>query len=156
MKTAMGEAQRLTRKLGQECTIFTADLQLYRVGLFVQWVYPDIFDDQFILRLGGMHFLMSFVGAIGALMADSGLEDVLKSAFGGVARMLCGKNFPQNTRALQMVTEELLSNKLEEVNSYEEMMVELESRANESRTAKLWLNCLIKPVLLCMEFIRAE
>jgi len=54
-----------------------------------------------------MHFLMSFVGAIGALMADSGLEDVLKSAFSGVARMLCGKNFTQNTCALQMVTEEL-------------------------------------------------
>jgi len=35
MKTAMDEAQRLTRKLGQECTIFTADLQLYMVGLFV-------------------------------------------------------------------------------------------------------------------------
>jgi len=85
MKTAMDEAQRLTRKLGQECTVFTADLQLYRVGLFVQWVYLDVFDDQFILRLGGMHFLMSIVGAIGALMADSGLEDVLKLAFGGVA-----------------------------------------------------------------------
>jgi len=36
------------------------------------------------------------------------------------------------------------------------MMVELESTVNESHTAKLWLNCLIKPVLLCMEFIRAE
>ena len=150
-KTAMDEAQRLTRQLGQECTIFTADLQLYRVGLFVQWVYPDIFDDQFVLRLGGMHFLMSFVGTIGALMADSGLEDVLKSAFGGVARML-----PQNACALRMVTEELLRDKLEEVESYEELMVELESRATESRTAKLWLNCLIKPVLLCMELIRVE
>ena len=85
MKTAMDEAQRLTRQLEQECTIFTADLQLYRVGLFVQWAYPDIFDYQFILRLGGMHFLMNFVGAIGALMADSVLEDVLKSAFSGVA-----------------------------------------------------------------------
>ena len=70
--------------------------------------------------------------------------------------MLCGKNFPQNTCALRMVTEELLRDKLEEVESYEELMVELESRATESRTAKLWLNCLTKLVLLCMEFIRVE
>ncbi len=33
MKTAMLEARRLTEKAGQVATIFTADLQLYRVGL---------------------------------------------------------------------------------------------------------------------------
>ena len=44
-----------------------------------------------------MHTLMSFVGSVGALMGNSGLEEVLKAAFGGVTRMLTGKNFPQNT-----------------------------------------------------------
>ena len=92
MMTAMCEAQRLTVKCGQEYTVFTADQQLYRVMVNVTWVYPELFLN-FIPRLGGMHMLMSFVGCVGTLMANSGLEDVLKSAFGGVSHMLTGKNF---------------------------------------------------------------
>ena len=53
-----------------------------------------------ILRLGGMHFLMSFVDSVGTLMSNSGLEELLSSAFGGVNKMLTGKNFPQNVQAL--------------------------------------------------------
>ena len=41
-------------------------------------------------------------------MVDSGLEIILQAAFGGVAKMLSGKNFPQNMRELHLVTEELL------------------------------------------------
>ncbi|KAH3779134.1 hypothetical protein DPMN_180613 [Dreissena polymorpha] len=41
-------------------------------------------------------------------MANSDLEDILKASFGGVNRMLTGKNFPQNVRALRMVAEEVL------------------------------------------------
>ena len=44
--------------------------------------------DDFVLRLGAMYTLMSFVGSVGALMGNSGLEEVLKAAFGGVTRML--------------------------------------------------------------------
>ena len=49
--------------------------------------------------------LMSFVGSVGMLMANSGLEDIMKEVFAGVPRMLTGKTFSQNTR---MVVEELL------------------------------------------------
>ena len=63
--------------------------------------------DNFLLRLGGMHLLISFVGCIGSLMANSGLEELLMSAFAGVSKMLAGKNFPMNVRALRMVVEEL-------------------------------------------------
>ena len=45
---------------------------------------------------GGIHTMMSFVGSIGVLMANSGLAPILKSAFGGVEKMLSGKKFPQN------------------------------------------------------------
>jgi hypothetical protein len=61
----------------------------------MQWVYPNLFGDDFINRLGGMQFLMSFVGAIGSLMSNSGLENIMKAAFGGVAKMLTGKKYPQ-------------------------------------------------------------
>ena len=36
--------------------------------------YPELFDEDFILRLGGMHFVMSSVGAVGTVMVGSGME----------------------------------------------------------------------------------
>ncbi len=80
MMTAMSEAQRLTKRCGQTYTVFTADQQLYRVMINVMWVHPDRFHN-FVPRLGGMHMLMSFVGCVGTLMANSGLEDILKFSF---------------------------------------------------------------------------
>ena len=59
-----------------------------------------------------MNFLMSFVGSVGNLMVNTGLDEILKSAFGSVEKMLSGKNFPQNVRALRMVVEELYLTKL--------------------------------------------
>ena len=41
-------------------------------------------------------------------MANTGPSGQLKSAFGGVEKMLSGKNFPQNTRALRVCVEEIL------------------------------------------------
>ena len=70
-----------------ESTVFTADQQLYRVSLQVQWAHPDLFPN-LIPRLGGMHMLMSFVGSIGTLMAETGLAQILESVFGGVEKML--------------------------------------------------------------------
>ena len=61
MLTAMIESQQLTNESGQQITIFTADQQLYRVMVNITWVYPETFL-KFIPRLGGMHWLMSFVG----------------------------------------------------------------------------------------------
>jgi len=37
-----------------------------------------------IMRLGGMHSLMSFVGPIGTLMAEYRLAEVMSAVFGGV------------------------------------------------------------------------
>ena len=48
MKIAMLEAKRLTKKAGQATTLFTADLQLYHVGLNVQWAYPELFGEDFM------------------------------------------------------------------------------------------------------------
>ncbi len=62
----------------------------------------------FVPRLGGMHMMMSFVGAVGTLMRGSGLEDILKSTLAGVLKLLFGKKFPHKVRAQRIVTEELL------------------------------------------------
>ena len=157
MMTAMVEAQRLTNSTGQVYTIFTNDQQLYRVAVNVTWVHSEQFVN-FIPRLGGMHTLMSFVGAIGTLMVDSGLEQILEVAFGGVSKMLSGKKYPQNIRALRIVVEELLRNVvgLEQTQSYTDLMDMLETQAEQNRTTRLWLDNLIKPVFIIMLFIRAE
>ena len=60
--TAMRKAQQLTEKIGQNFTVFTADQQLYRVAVEVQWAHPDLFPN-LIPRLGGMHMLMSYGGS---------------------------------------------------------------------------------------------
>ena len=95
MKSAMLEAKRLTKKAGQATTLFTADLQLYCVGPNVEWAYPELFVEDFTLRLGVMHFLMSSVGAVWVLMAGSGLEELMKAAFGCVTKMLLVRIFPK-------------------------------------------------------------
>ena len=92
MMTSMAFAQVYTRNIGQQFVVFTCDLQLYGVALEVQWTYPERFSNV-ILRLGGMHSLLSFVGSIGTLTADTGLSDIMSSVFGGVSKMLTGKKF---------------------------------------------------------------
>jgi hypothetical protein len=90
-------------------------------------------------------------------MANSGLEDILKSGFGGVQNMLSGNKFPQNVRALRLVMEELvLSKVLEENDTHDDLIISLEALGEQSKTTKLWLDCLIRPVLLMMLFVRAE
>ena len=86
IKTAMVEAQRPTKKSGQTITVFTNDQQLYWVAVNVMWVYPTLFSEFIPPILGGMHMLMIFVGYVAMLMANSGLEDIMKEAFAGVPR----------------------------------------------------------------------
>ena len=157
MKTAMVEAQRLTLLTGQEWTIFTNDQQLYQVAVNITWVDQSMFS-MFVPRLGGMHMMMSFVGAVGTLMRGSGLEDILKSTFAGVPKLLSGKKFPQNVRALRIVTEELLRPILDnqELHSTKDLTKYLASKSQKSDTTKLWVDCLIKPVLIMMKFVQAE
>ena len=157
MMTAMVRAQELTFATGQRFTILSCDQQLYRVAVQVLWAHPDKFNEMY-LRLGGMHALMSFVGAIGTLMDESGLSDILKEVFGGVQKMLSGKKFPQNVRALRLLAEECLRSIITdgEFEKADDLMKALEERATQSKTAKLWVDVLIKPVFLMMSYIRAE
>ena len=76
MLTTMVEFQRLTNLTRQVYTIFTNDQKLYRTVVNVTWTYPAQFQN-FILRIGGMHTLMNFAGAVGVLMSDTELESIL-------------------------------------------------------------------------------
>ena len=52
-------------------------MQLYKVGVDIMWANPQAFPNV-ILRLGGMHTLMSFAGCVGSLMNEAGLQEVLE------------------------------------------------------------------------------
>jgi len=110
------------------------------------------------LRLGGMHLLMSYVGSIGSLMAGSGMTEILSEAFAGVLKMLTGKQYPDNVRALRMLVEEIIRPLFQTQNlgCMADLLQALDDAASHSRTAKLWVNCLFKPVFTIMKYIRAE
>jgi Na+/H+ antiporter NhaA len=76
----------------------------------------------------------------------------MKVAFGGVAKMLTGKKYPQSTRTLRLVVDEILRNTLCLVDSYHELLDKLFKMAEASRTSKHWVNNLILPVFLIMIF----
>ena len=70
--TAMIEAEKQTEIRGQKYTILTVDQQIFAIVLNIIWSDPNRWN-MFVPRLGGMHFLMSFIGCIGSLMEGSGL-----------------------------------------------------------------------------------
>ena len=89
---------------------------------------------------------MSFIDSVGTLMNETGMADVLTPFFGGVAKMLIGKKFPQNVRALRLMTEEVLKHILAEQHfkSTDELIAALKERAHHSKTVKLWVDVLVK------------
>lgn len=106
-----------------------------------------------VSKIGGMHALVSFARAneSNTLVDESGVSGVLSVVSGSVAKI------PQNLRALRLLTEEILRNL--NVHTHEcaaDPMEEMNEKAQGSKTARLSVDVLIKPVLLMMAFIRAE
>ena len=71
--------------------------------------------------------------------------------------MLTGKKCPDNVRALRMLIEELIRPFFQTQNMLcMDDHDALNDTASHSRTAKLWVNCVIKPVFTIMKYVRAE
>ena len=60
-------------------------------------------------------------------MAGSGLEELMKAAFGGVTKILTSEDFSQNTRVLRIVVEQILHPILCELSTFDELMQELKA-----------------------------
>ena len=114
-----------------------------------RWTY-------FYPRIGGMHWLMSFVGSVGKLMKNSGLDMLMKRAFAGVEKMLIRKKFPMNNRAPRIVVVELLQTLIGKGATQEDMIPTFQSLSDTSQLAKHWIKNLIYPVFLMMMYIHAE
>ena len=63
-----------------------------------------------------------------------------------------------NLRAMRMVTEELLRDVVgkSQLKGHHDFMNVLENFGSKSRTAKMWVDVFIKPVLIMMVYVRAE
>ena len=154
--TAMSDTERISNDAGQEVTVLTSDQQLYRVMVDIVWSNPTRWQ-LFVPRIGGMHWIMNFVGCVGKLMEGSGLNKFMSSAFAGVEKMLIGKKFPMNVRALRKVTLELLKGHIDDkITSYSDFLTFFEYISSRNVLAEHWVKNLIKPVLLMMLYIRAE
>ena len=107
LPTSMVDAEKFTNAAGQKITVFTADHQLCSGVLDIMRANHDHWMF-FVSRLGGMHWLMNFIGSVGALMANIGSRQILRSAFAGSDKILLGKKFPMNLRAFRFVVTEVL------------------------------------------------
>ena len=63
------------------------------------------------IRLGGFHLLMSFLSAIGFIMAGSGLEELYSTVYAknSVQQMMNGKAYSRAIRALFLIEEALFT-----------------------------------------------
>ena len=149
MLTVMAEAARITHETGLPVTVFTADQQLYRAALDILWTYEIQFT-YFLNRIGGMHWVMSFVGCIGVLMKNSGLLSWLKSAFGGAEKIITGKKFPMNVRALHFAMFEVLQDYVGKTKSLQDFSHFLDACSSKGMLSKHWVENLMRSVILIM------
>ena len=76
----------------------------------------------------------------------------MESTFAGVPKMLNGKKFSQKDRTVveELFRKSFLENRLKR---YSELEDYLDKTSNESRISRLWIGCLIKPVLITMMYV---
>ena len=130
------------------------DLVLYRLALYIKWSNMLRWQ-KFILRPGGMHTLMSFVGSIGSLMKGSGLEEIISVSFAGVRNIINGKAWPKALRSFRMVTAAILEPVVERERSPQKILSYIDA-ARMSKTSRLWIDCFLIPVSIMHWFVRAE
>lgn len=82
--------------------VLTFDQQLWWIAYMVIETEPNESPlRQIVLMLGGFHTQMSFLGAIGSLMAGSGLREAISQVYpdGSIDQMLTGKAVSRSVRA---------------------------------------------------------
>ena len=80
----------------------------------------------------------------------------MSNAFAEVEKMLIGKNFPINVRALNLVVIQIFRESIDDMKDYNKFDPFLERIFKESVLAEHWVKNLVQPVLLMLLYIRAE
>ena len=91
----------LNLKLGQSKTVITCDQAIYDIIKGLVKKDPVHYKDV-ILCLGGFHIVQNFLGLIGFLMRESGIEDLLVAAAicgcGTANKVMAGKDYYKMVR----------------------------------------------------------
>ena len=76
-----------------------------------------------IVRLGGFHTLKSFLGCIGYIMADSGIEDLIGIHYSGdVTHIMDGSSYYKSLRAHFLIDSALCCYLMEDELAEDELM----------------------------------
>ena len=67
----------IAQKFNQKHILVTADMVIYAKAVQVVWNKPGILAGKVTMRLGGMHMILAYIGAIGKLYCDGGLLSLL-------------------------------------------------------------------------------
>lgn len=153
--TMLHTLEDVTKQHRQTYLYMVCDLQLFKIAIQIQWADPLRWR-HLVLRPGGMHTLMSFLGSIGTLMKGSGLEDLLHAAYKGVPNMLNGKAWPKALRGFRMVLTVILETFILKGSTALEDLEGVLEQARQSPTGRVWVDCFIIPVVIAHLFIRAE
>lgn len=90
-----------TRKLNRQTCFVTYDQPLYAKALSIVEESNSEELKNVVVRLGGFHLLMSFTGAIGYILSESGIEDLWSTVYAAdsVKKMLTGHAYARALRA---------------------------------------------------------
>ena len=139
----------------QQDLYFTVDMQLYKIVIDILFYQPVLF--QTIVPIsGGLYSIKINIHALCVILSPA-LKHILASTFGSVEKMMQGKKYPKNFQALKLLAEVILtdvSEKNPQIQSIKQLTDHLEDQSAKSKTTKLWVDCLIKPVLLICANLR--
>ncbi|KAE8742582.1 hypothetical protein FOCC_FOCC011876 [Frankliniella occidentalis] len=107
LNSALLFASADSKKYGRDFFFVTMDLPLYAKSVEIVTSDTSGALSGVIVRLGGFHLLMSFLGAIGHIMDGSGLEDLWGQVYGPntVKMMMSGKDYARANRAHSLAQE---------------------------------------------------
>lgn len=132
--TSLLEASAKTKAHGQNTCIVTYDQPLYMKARDIVGNCQRSDLSNVVVRLGGFHLLMSFMGAIGAIMAGSGLKELLATIYAenSVEKILNGHAYSRAVRA-HLLTNLALANLIfNEIQLTEEERAEIEKMLSEN------------------------
>ncbi|GFY58523.1 uncharacterized protein TNIN_185801 [Trichonephila inaurata madagascariensis] len=102
----MEQSKKIAEDLHQRCIQFTYDLATAKVAFQIQATEKPKFDNLFI-HLGPFHIMMAYFKAIGQVISDCGLTNVMVEssllAYGFVNGFLDGKHFNRCKRLHPLV-----------------------------------------------------
>lgn len=132
--TSLFEASARTKAHLQKTCFVTFDqpLSMKARDIVASGHHPEL--SNVVVRLGGFHTLMSFMGCIGAIMAGSGLKEVLMTIYAdhSVDKLLNGHAYSRAVRAHILLNLVLASILLDSVHFTEEERTEIENMLTES------------------------